>query len=99
MRACRKLHPGADLELTQADEPVPRPDEFVIDVHAVDLCHTDVTVIDGPGDQWPAHMPIILGHDDSIPSKGDARPRGTTADPNPEGSSKAAARLIVDHTP
>ncbi len=63
MRAWRKLGPGGDLEVSVIDEPVPGPGEFVLDVHAVGLCHSDVTIVDGPGEQWLAKMPITLGHE------------------------------------
>jgi aryl-alcohol dehydrogenase len=38
----------------------PRPDEVLIDVHAVGLCHTDIAA----RDQWtPVPLPAVLGHE------------------------------------
>lgn len=63
MRAWQKLGPGGDLEVSTIDEPTPGPGEFVLEVHAVGLCHTDVIIVDGPGEQWLTKMPITLGHE------------------------------------
>ncbi|MBT0567125.1 zinc-binding dehydrogenase [Williamsia sp. CHRR-6] len=53
---------GEDLELVEGPDLTAGPDEVVIDVKAVGLCHSDVGVIETPG-QFTAYSPIVLGHE------------------------------------
>ncbi|MCH9731194.1 MAG: zinc-binding dehydrogenase [Actinomycetia bacterium] len=56
---------GAGKPLTPADlpDPIPKPGWAVVDVHAAGLCHSDLHILHGPGSQWVAKTPIILGHE------------------------------------
>jgi propanol-preferring alcohol dehydrogenase len=61
MKAWR-LRANGTFGVEQVPESVAGPGEFVLEVHAAGLCHSDVGIIDGPGRSWVSHMPITLGH-------------------------------------
>lgn len=58
-RAAVSTGPGVPFRLTELDLDDPRPDELLVRVEAVGLCHTDL-VVQG---MWPAGSPIVLGHE------------------------------------
>jgi len=62
MQAWRFDEDGS-FTLTTVDEPLPGPHEFLLDVKAAGVCHSDVGIIDGPGRAWIARTPITLGHE------------------------------------
>ncbi len=53
----------AGLELTEVEAPVPGPGEVLIDVAAAGMCHSDVHIVNGHGDDWLRKRPITLGHE------------------------------------
>jgi D-arabinose 1-dehydrogenase-like Zn-dependent alcohol dehydrogenase len=62
MKAWR-LRADGTFGLEEVPEPVAGPGEFLLDVHAAGVCHSDVGIIDGPGRSWVSHLPITLGHE------------------------------------
>jgi aryl-alcohol dehydrogenase len=52
--------PGAPFELAELELEPPRADEVLVDIAAVGLCHTDVTV---NGGSFPTPFPVVLGHE------------------------------------
>jgi aryl-alcohol dehydrogenase len=54
--------PGADLDVVELDLEDPRPDELLIRMVGVGVCHTDLLVRDEPG---PTQLPLVLGHEGS----------------------------------
>ncbi|HTZ13503.1 MAG TPA: alcohol dehydrogenase catalytic domain-containing protein, partial [Mycobacterium sp.] len=52
--------PGGPLELTEVEVKDPRPDELVVRIAGVGICHTDLGVIDAPA---KGQLPIVLGHE------------------------------------
>ncbi len=64
MRALAKTRPGPGLELIDAPEPQPRPDEVKIRVLRAGLCGTDLHL--EQWDDWAASTvrpPLIIGHE------------------------------------
>lgn len=51
---------GEGFELAQLTLEPPRADEVLVDIVAVGLCHTDVTV---SGGSFPTPFPVVLGHE------------------------------------
>lgn len=62
MKAWR-LRTDGSFGLDEVPEPIPKRGEFILDVYAAGLCHSDVGIIDGPGRSWIAQLPITLGHE------------------------------------
>lgn len=52
--------PGADFTLETLELDDPRPDEILVRVRAVGVCHTDLVARDGG---MPFSMPAVLGHE------------------------------------
>lgn len=52
--------PGADFTLETVELDDPRPDEIMVRVRAVGVCHTDLVARDGG---MPFSMPAVLGHE------------------------------------
>jgi aryl-alcohol dehydrogenase len=51
---------GQPFTIEELELDGPRPDEVLVDIHAVGLCHTDVAV----RDQWvQVPLPAVLGHE------------------------------------
>ena len=48
MRAWQFIGVGKPLTLNEVPDPVPGPDDVVIDTKAAGLCHTDVAILEGP---------------------------------------------------
>ena len=63
MKALRFIGAGEPLSPADITEPVPGPGWVVVDVHAAGLCHSDVHILHGPGSEWVAKTPIVLGHE------------------------------------
>ena len=63
MRAMQFTGPGEPLAAVEVPPPVAKPGWVVIDVEAAGMCHSDCTIVDGPGVNWLSHYPIILGHE------------------------------------
>ncbi|HMC72200.1 MAG TPA: alcohol dehydrogenase catalytic domain-containing protein, partial [Mycobacteriales bacterium] len=62
MRAFRLLdwqNPGFD----DVPVPQPRPDEVLVRVGGVGLCHSDVLFLDSPAGVLPYDVPFTLGHE------------------------------------
>jgi aryl-alcohol dehydrogenase len=51
---------GAPFELEEVEIEAPRAGEVLVDIAAVGLCHTDVTV---NGGSFPTPFPVVLGHE------------------------------------
>lgn len=51
---------GEPLRLVDAEISPPRPDEVLVKVAGVGICHTDLTVQHG---RFPSPMPVVLGHE------------------------------------
>ena len=52
--------PGGPFEIEELSLDGPRPDEVLVEVEAVGLCHTDIAV----RDQWlPVPLPLVPGHE------------------------------------
>ncbi|KAM5511681.1 hypothetical protein FOXYSP1_11781 [Fusarium oxysporum f. sp. phaseoli] len=56
--------PGQSLEpiLQSITVEEPRPDEAIVEIHAVGVCHTDVACMHG---KIPTNLPAVLGHEDA----------------------------------
>ncbi|EXA30287.1 hypothetical protein NW761_014650 [Fusarium oxysporum] len=56
--------PGQSLEpiLQSITVEEPRPDEAIVEIHAVGVCHTDVACMHG---KIPTNFPAVLGHEDA----------------------------------
>jgi aryl-alcohol dehydrogenase len=62
MRIKAALSHGADhpFEIADVELDEPRPDEVLVELTAVGVCHTDLTIRAA----WPAEMsPVVLGHE------------------------------------
>ncbi|MFM8896601.1 MAG: alcohol dehydrogenase catalytic domain-containing protein [Actinomycetales bacterium] len=59
MRSLRLTAFGS-LEVHVQDDPVPSPGEVVLQVLACGLCGTDRHILAG---EYPAHLPLVLGHE------------------------------------
>jgi 2-desacetyl-2-hydroxyethyl bacteriochlorophyllide A dehydrogenase len=53
------MGPGR-LEFEEVDEPVPRPDEVIVELGACGICGTDRAIFRG---DTPQEFPIVLGHE------------------------------------
>lgn len=62
MRAVLFRSPG-DFVVTEVADPVPGPDDVIVQVEAVGICGTDVHVLDGEFE--PTVFPIVPGHETS----------------------------------
>lgn len=61
MKALRKIHSGAGgVQLCELPAPIPVADEIRIKVAYVGICGTDMHII---GDEYPANMPVTMGHE------------------------------------
>jgi Zn-dependent alcohol dehydrogenase len=56
------VHPYTDFEFDKLQLADPRPDEVLVEVEAVGLCHTDIGARDGA---LPIELPAVLGHEGS----------------------------------
>lgn len=63
MKALQFLGAGQPLTPGVIANPAPEPGWVVIDVHAAGLCHSDLHILHGPGADWVAKTPIVLGHE------------------------------------
>ena len=63
MKAWRFTAPGRPLELVDLPDPVAAPGWVVLEVEAAGLCHSDVSIVDGPGMRWLDTTPLTLGHE------------------------------------
>lgn len=63
MKAWRLSAAHQPLELVDVPNPVPGPDQVVIDVKAAGICHTDVGYLDGTLTGILGFTPITLGHE------------------------------------
>ncbi|MGY4099423.1 NAD(P)-dependent alcohol dehydrogenase [Nocardia sp. R16R-3T] len=52
---------NAPLELRELRLDDPRPDEVLVRMRAVGVCHTDATVLESP--EFPPPFPAVLGHE------------------------------------
>ena len=57
--AAISTHAGKPFVIEELDLDEPRPDELLVRVDAVGLCHTDLAV----QAMWPEGVPIVLGHE------------------------------------
>lgn len=53
---------GTEFDLLEVELDEPRPDEVLVKILAVGICHTDMNALSG---RLPVTMPIILGHEGS----------------------------------
>ncbi|WNM31948.1 alcohol dehydrogenase catalytic domain-containing protein [Streptomyces sp. Li-HN-5-11] len=60
-----QLNSDGSFTRNEVQEPVPGPHEFLLEVKAAGLCHSDVGLIDGTigGPAGPPRTPITLGHE------------------------------------
>lgn len=54
---------GAEFQRTQVELDDLRPNEVLVDVKAVGICHTDIAVQHG---KIPVPLPAILGHEGAL---------------------------------
>jgi aryl-alcohol dehydrogenase len=60
IKAALSVHADAPFELAELELDEPRPDEVLVEVGAVGICHSDLTM----KKVWPAEIsPIVLGHE------------------------------------
>ena len=52
--------PGAPFEINDVEIETPRPDEVLVRIEAVGICHTDLVVA---GMAQPQQLPMVLGHE------------------------------------
>ena len=52
--------PGAAFTLESVELDAPRPDEILVRIKAVGVCHTDLVAREGA---MPFSMPAVLGHE------------------------------------
>ena len=60
MRAMQLVRGGAPLEERQLADPVPGPDEVLVDVHFAGICHSDAHY---RADASRVRLPVTLGHE------------------------------------
>ncbi len=61
MKALLKKSKGVEgVALEDIPEPVPKPDEVKIRVHAAGICGTDLHIVK---DEYPADYPVVMGHE------------------------------------
>jgi aryl-alcohol dehydrogenase len=60
IQAAIAKRPGADFEIEPLELTEPRPDEILVRIKAVGLCHTDLGVRDNP---VGLALPAVLGHE------------------------------------
>jgi Zn-dependent alcohol dehydrogenase len=53
---------GGPLEFRDVLLDTVRPDEALIEIHAVGICHADISCLNG---KLPAKFPIVFGHEGS----------------------------------
>ncbi|KQY01299.1 molecular chaperone GroES [Mycobacterium sp. Root135] len=63
MKALQFIGSGKPLTPVDLPEPTPGPGWVVVEVHAAGLCHSDLHILHGPGADWVAKQPIVLGHE------------------------------------
>jgi propanol-preferring alcohol dehydrogenase len=63
MKAWQFVGQGKPLVRTEIPEPVAGPGEVVVEIKAAGVCHTDVSIMEGPVSSILAHIPIVLGHE------------------------------------
>jgi propanol-preferring alcohol dehydrogenase len=63
MRAWHFRAVNEPLQQVELDDPIPGPDEIVVDVAAAGLCHSDIGFMDGTITGLLGHIPIVLGHE------------------------------------
>ena len=51
------------LEIRDLPNPVPGPDEVVVDVKACGVCGTDIHLFEGQGGAFANEYPLIMGHE------------------------------------
>ncbi|QYX55933.1 Zn-dependent alcohol dehydrogenase [Roseovarius sp. SCSIO 43702] len=51
---------GAPLEIAEVDLRDPGPGEVMVDLHAVAICHSDISYADGA---WGGTLPAVYGHE------------------------------------
>jgi aryl-alcohol dehydrogenase len=59
--------PGAAFTIQTAELEAPRPDEILVRVMAVGICHTDLVTAQG---NTTAPFPIVLGHEGAGEGRG-----------------------------
>ena len=55
---------GGSLKLQDVLLDTLRPDETLVEIHAVGICHADLSCLNG---KLPVRFPIVLGHEGSYP--------------------------------
>ena len=63
MKAYHFDSPETGLVPVDLPDPVPGPEQVVLDVEAAGMCHSDVHILNGHGDHWLRKRPIVLGHE------------------------------------
>lgn len=63
MKAYHFHSPDTGLVPVDLPDPVPGPDQVVLDVEAAGMCQSDVHILNGHGDDWLRKRPIVLGHE------------------------------------
>lgn len=51
---------GGSLELQDVWVDLPRPDEVLVEIHAVGICHADISCLNG---KIPVKFPNVFGHE------------------------------------
>ncbi|MFE9327531.1 alcohol dehydrogenase catalytic domain-containing protein [Nocardia sp. NPDC052278] len=60
--AYRLIAPGR-AELTEIPKPVPGPGEVLLRVGAYGICHSDVSLVEAPGQLPHVTLPLTIGHE------------------------------------
>ncbi|MFC5827665.1 NAD(P)-dependent alcohol dehydrogenase [Nonomuraea insulae] len=63
MRALRCRGDGEAPEVGAVADPEPGPGQVLLEVTAAGICHSDITVMNLPGEGLPFPMPLVLGHE------------------------------------
>jgi Zn-dependent alcohol dehydrogenases len=63
MKAWQVTEYGKPIELVDVEKPTPGAGQILVEVHAVGLCHTDVSEYHGDLKQLNPELPFTLGHE------------------------------------
>lgn len=65
MPAYRIVEWGAPAEMTEVPVPAVGPNDVLVRMAAVGLCHTDIHLLDAEPGEWPFPVPFTLGHENA----------------------------------
>lgn len=65
MTAYRLLEWGSKPTFVEIEQPNPGPNEVLVRIGAVGLCHSDILIQDSPAGVWPFDPPFTMGHENA----------------------------------